>query len=607
MVISTLICTVASLQSASLPPLTVRGKDLVNPSGQVVSLRGTNVGNWFVIEPWMLAAGGGEAGFRDQFEMMEILKNRFGRAEAEKLLDLYKSHWITEKDFATIKSFGFNLIRLPMNYRQFEDDERPMVLRRDAWKWVDRALVWAERHGMYVILDMHGVQGGQSVYDHTGHSGQNKLWSEPKNQERLAWLWEQIAKRYKNRSVVIAYDVKNEPYGGSKEDSVKVFRKVLERIRKVDPETLVFAHGHWDDFSHFGNPRENGWRNVGFQMHYYPGLFGGGRPTFRTHRDHLLSIRNVARRVDELNVPFLIGEMNVVFKNLDAPRLMRHTFDTHASFGWMTTMWSYKVLTSGGGIGGGSWGMVTNRKPFRPLNVKTASKAEIEAQFRSLSTMEIEVYEELRQAMTAKNFRFEFPPIPEPRTVAPANETLDGWMQEDIGGSLKGGLRKADGGFELFGGGEDIWNNSDQFRFLYQKISGDFEILTQVKGLEDHEQYAKAGLMVRASLAPNSPHAMLSTFADGEMQFASRTSPGGGTTAPDSVKGDMARLFLRLVRKGSRVEAFHGSSSQGPWVSLGQITLPLGDEVYAGAVSLSHNNRTLVKATYGFLAITPLR
>ena len=63
-------------------------------------------------------------------------------------MDLYRSSWITERDFQIIKSFRFNVVRLPMNYRQFEDDSKPFHLRSDAWKWTDKAIALAKKYGI---------------------------------------------------------------------------------------------------------------------------------------------------------------------------------------------------------------------------------------------------------------------------------------------------------------------------------------------------------------------------------------------------------------------------------------------------------------------------
>ncbi|MEZ0324582.1 MAG: glycoside hydrolase family 5 protein [Fimbriimonas sp.] len=593
----------ATLAFAPLPKLTVKGPDLVDPAGKRVLLKGCNLGNWFVIEPWMLCLSDK---FKDQHELEQILTSRFGAEENQRLMDLYRSSWITERDFPSIRSFGMNVVRLPMNYRQFEDDATPFKLRSDAWKWVDKAVYMAEKNGLYTILDMHGVQGGQSAYDHTGRADQNKLWDSPENRKRLAWLWAEIAKRYRTRSAVVAYDVFNEPYGGSKKDQVAVFKQALEAIRKVDPDKMVYAMGNYDDFTHYGSPKPNGWKNVAYQMHYYPGLFGGGDPTVMTHARHLKQLDLIAQQVKEFNAPFLVGEMNVVFKEAGGAGMMRRTFDKHASFGWATTMWSYKALSKEGGIGQASWGMVTNPKPAQIIDFRTASKTEIEEYFRSLATQPYEVYEELRTALTSKRPKLPtLPKLADPISKVPHQDRLAGWTASDIGDSLKGGLKVSNSSFDLYGSGSDIWGRQDQFRYLHHSVSGDFELTATLQSLADVHGYAKAGLMARASLSPSSPCVLLSVFPSGELQLAVRGEEGQEMTGLGKGLKISFPMKLRMTFVKGIVD-LHWARPGGDWQKFQTVAVGFTPG-YAGVVALSHDNRQLVKASYSDLRLVAVR
>lgn len=590
-----------------LPELRVEGKHMVDPQGRRVELRGVNLGNWLMLEMWMLGIAGREGAPSDQFDLEKTLAERFGEKEAEALMEVYRENWIRERDFQAIQSFRFNLLRLPLNYRMFEADAKPYTLRPNAWKWVDRAVSWAEKHGMYVILDMHGVQGGQSPYDHTGRANQNRLWTSEDNKNRLAWLWTQVASRYRANPAVVAYDVKNEPYGGSKPQQVEVFKRVYDAIRKVDKDTLIFAHGNWDTFTHYGSPAANGWKNVGYQMHYYPGLFGFGNPSLRTHAVHLRNLREVAKEVDEFNAPFLIGEMNVVFGRAGGAEMMRRYYDYHASQGWWTTMWSYKVLTAEGGMGEDHWGMVTNADRQQMPNFKTSSKEDIAAWFRSFGTMKLAVNEPLRKMLApAKVEISEMPPLPPPRTTAPQEEQA-GFSSTDLGASLKGGLRNlGDGGFELYGAGEDIWGTRDEGRFLYQEAAGDFDVTVTLESMEDLEQYSKAGLMIRGSLDVDAPAALITLFASGEAQSPARGVKGTAMAAPDTQSPGFP-VDLKLERRGEKVTAFFRKEAQS-WVKLAEHPLPgLGAKVLAGAVALSHDPQALIRITYRNLKVTGTR
>lgn len=587
------------LVPAGLPTLRVVGKNLVDPGGKVVSLKGCNLGNWLVIEPWMLClADQGEKSVDDQYQIREILTERFGGEQAEKLLDLYRSKWITGKDFKTIKSFGFNVVRLPIDYRLLEDDEDPYRLRRDAWQWIDKCISMAKAEGIYTILDMHGAQGGQSVYDHTGRSGQNKLWTDKEAQKRLAWLWGELAFKYRNEPAVVAYDVFNEPYGGPKPGIKQVFDLAYKAIRKNDKEKLVYAMGFYDGYDFYGDPVKNGWHNVAFQMHYYPGMFGNGEPTLLTHAKHLAGLSAVAADIDRLNVPFLVGEMNVVFDKAGGADTMRQTFDLHAMYGWATTIWSYKLFTPNGGLGEGSWGMVTNKNPFVAPNLRTASLKDIETFFGSVDKVPTIVNEKLRKALTDKNYKPKpLPAVPAPRLTAPDANNLPGFAKADIGGAKRGGLTVDRGRIELYGGGGDIWGQYDQFRFLYRAMKGNFTAEVQLLGLEDVHSYSKAGLMVRADTSPESACALVTVFPSGEIQPASRAKKGTDMAGGTAVQTGGFPVWLRLQRTGDGYVTSWSKDGKS-WSEVARFDgLELGGSPLVGLVALSHDSNKLVKAS----------
>jgi glucan 1,3-beta-glucosidase len=124
------------------------------------------------------------AGRAGQFEFEAILARRFGTAEKDRLLELYRAQYIRERDFPIIRSFGFNTVRLPFNYRccwmtTVPENSNPMPSI-----WLDTAVALARRHGLYVILDMHGTPGGQSGDHTTGRRDQNRLWTSEEDQQR---------------------------------------------------------------------------------------------------------------------------------------------------------------------------------------------------------------------------------------------------------------------------------------------------------------------------------------------------------------------------------------------------------------------------------------
>ncbi len=588
--------------ATTLPKLTVKGPSLVDPKGKAVTLRGANLGNWHVIEFWMLGLSGEPGAPGDQYRLEELLTKRFGELEKDRLMEIYRANWIQERDFAELKKFNFNFVRLPMNYRLMEDDRHPFQLKPNAFKWIDRAIDLAEQHGMYILLDMHGAQGGQSPYDHTGRSDQNRLKDSVEDQKRLSWLWGNLAKRYKNRTAVMGYDTFNEPYGMPKPTQVSVFKQVYAEIRKNDPDKLVLAHGNFDDFDHYGDPKANGWHNVGFQMHYYPGLFGGGSPTIKRHLSHLAFLPNIAARVKKLNVPFLIGEMNVVFDLAGGADMMRKTFDTHESFGWMTTMWSYKVMSKEGGLGQGSWGAVTNVNTMPKINFETDTNHSIENFFKGFATQKLLVNKPLQLALGNPKYKVKPFVVPPVRTIAP-QDSISGWTVTDIGGALRGGLEgKSASQFNLFGGGNDIWSRRDDFRFLHRNLNGEGTIEVTVQSVEAIDPYTKSGLMLRDGLSPDAKFLLVSIFPNGEINVARREQAGEEVKGGETKQAKLPGITLRITRKSGTLTVDH-KTGQDQFARLATMADFLPNNVNAGVVALSHSGAELVKIAYENLTL----
>ena len=369
-----IIVALASQGSAGdgvLLPLQTRGTQWVDTHGKSVLLKGTNLGNWLVQEFWMMDQGGN--GVDDQCTLEAELTRRFGFREKERLIKLFRDNWIKERDFDQLQKFGFNVVRLPILWSVIEDAQQPKTLRDDAWHYIDWAIVQAKKRGMYVILDLHGVHGGQTMNDHTGCSGQNQYWVNREFQERTLWVWQQIAQRYKDEPAIAAFDPINEPWGSTAQDMAERVLELYHTIRAIDDKHIIILHGHYSNIEVYGDPADSNLTNVAFQLHPYPGLFGD-RPDdshFDIHRDWLLGgadgtkgVRELSSRIAKLNTPLLMGEFQP-WQSAGIEmggKLGRATYDTYAGYGWASTSWTYKVANVDGGQGKGLWGMVTNAK-----------------------------------------------------------------------------------------------------------------------------------------------------------------------------------------------------------------------------------------------------
>ena len=377
------------------------GRRVTDQDGNPVTLRGTNLGNWFCMEMWML--GWGER-VSDQHEFEAILVERHGPDRAAELMDLFRASWITAADFGRIRGAGMNTVRLPFEADLFDPNadnpDLPLQLTEDSFRWIDHAIALAKDADLYVILDLHGAPGRQSAMDHTGRREHNQMWEHPSLQEKTRQLWAALAERYRGEHAVVAYDLLNEPWGKDKPTLAAFMQTVYDTVRAVDPDKIVVFPSWWDGIDFYPDPADAGWTNMMHTKHPYPGFFGWGEPEPGVHEDFLARVvPEWEAMAERLDVPILIGEFQVALRAAGGPDMMARHFQAYADAGFPATMWSYKVLTEEGGMEEGSWGFVTNRLPLPYFELRTASFEETQAWIRRLATMPIEVNEELAEQL----------------------------------------------------------------------------------------------------------------------------------------------------------------------------------------------------------------
>lgn len=601
-----LALAVSAAAAAPLAKLSVRQARVVNEHGTPVTLRGCNLGNWLLIEAWMLGWD-----IEDQETIIQVLADRFGQAEADRLMTIYRDGYITPRDFESIRSFGFNVVRLPFDSRMLIDDAGAM--RPDGFKYIDRCLDMAEAAGCYVILDMHGAPGGQSMMDHTGRRDQNRLWADPALQQRMVELWRTIAERYKDRTVVAAYDMLNEPYGDFRTDLRPALRELMPRvyraIRSVDPNHIViFPNALGAGITFYGPLADRGYHNIAFTDHYYAGLFGSPT-TVRSHANMFFRVMPEAQSyLDANNAAMLIGEFNVVFEAAGGDPMMRRYYDEFAQRGWMATMWSYKLLKPDAGVQPNNWYLVTNAGPLPRIDVRTSSLEEIEGYFSTIATMPLAVDETLRTALTqTEPAPVYLPDPPALPLAAPARRTLGEWSLLDVDCAMPSGLSVSGEIVSIVAAGAEVFGSKDSFAFLSRPAPRVCSVTATVHALADSDQWAKAGIMLRfgdanASDYDRAPFVMINTFVDGGIAFLVRDRHGADAVETKRVLAPLPHR-ISLVRDGSTVEAFV-ETAPDQWLRVGSAGVQAAGPARIGMVTLSHNATRFTQADFGRIEFT---
>jgi len=176
------------------------------------------------------------------------------------------------------------------------------------------------------------------------------------------------------------------------------------------------------------------------------------------------------------------------------------------------------------------------------------------------------------------------------------------WLTRDIGSpSLAGDATYASSVFTLKGAGSDIGGTSDQFRFVYQPLSGDGKIVARVTGLTNTHAWAKAGLMIREGLASNARHFSAFVTPTSGIAGRRRNSVGGSTTSFNTSGG--IPVWLKVARAGSTLTAYR-STDGASWTNIGSTSISMTGTIYVGLATTSHVTSKTTTATFTNVSVT---
>lgn len=332
------------------PLLHTEGPRLVDGTGRVVRLTGFGLGGWLNMENFITGFPANEA------MMRRAMADAVGSDRAAMFFERLLSVFFTEDDARLLAGLGLNLLRLPVNYRHLEDDARPFQVIEDGFRHLDRVVDLCGAHGIYTVIDLHALPGGQNHHWHSDNPTHVPLlWQHPHFQDRAVHLWEVIADRYKDNPWVAGYNPVNEPADETRSVVGPFSRRLVEAIRAVDPRHVVFLDGNTysTEFDVFGEPEDN----TVYTCHDYaaPGL-GDGGPYPGTSRGAWVDRDAVEAKFLErtafsrrTGTPIWVGEFGPIYtgdEGVDEGRrqLLADQLDIYRRHGASWALWTYKDI-----------------------------------------------------------------------------------------------------------------------------------------------------------------------------------------------------------------------------------------------------------------------
>ena len=333
-----LLCAVILLPLALLAQkkfIYTQGKNLFLPDGQPFVMRGTNLGNWLVPEGYMFK-------FKDANSprlINQTFNELIGPSATDSFWKVFLNNYVTAADIRYMKSIGMNSIRVPFNYRLFTNEKYMGESNPSrGFELLDRLIGWCKKEQLYILLDMHCAPGGQTGDNIDDGDGYPFLFESEADQQLTVSIWKRIAARYRNESIIIGYDLLNEPiahYFDANHFNPKLeafYKRITAAIRQVDKNHLIFLGGaQWNsNFAPFGKPFDD---KLVYTFHKY-----WTPPTQEV-------IQSYIDFSNKHNVPVYCGETG---ENTDAWVDSFRTTLEAAKIGWH--FWPYKKMDDTRGI-----------------------------------------------------------------------------------------------------------------------------------------------------------------------------------------------------------------------------------------------------------------
>ena len=163
---------------------------------------------------------------------------------------------LREEDLKWIRDWGFDFIRIPMDYWLWVDADwrktrklKPadvMKIKESALELVDRTVELGQKYSLHVSLNFHRAPG-YCINDPAREPF--VLWSDTRAEDAFVHHWDVFAKRYKGVSrKKLSFNLVNEapqPREGymSRADYCRVMTRATKKIRESSPDRIVIVDG----------------------------------------------------------------------------------------------------------------------------------------------------------------------------------------------------------------------------------------------------------------------------------------------------------------------------------------------------------------------------
>jgi hypothetical protein len=274
-----------------------------------------------------------------------------------------------------LAEFGFNFVRIPLDYRFWTKDFDYFHPDESAFRWIDQYIEACKSRAIHLSLNLHRAPGFCTNRNDLEY---HNLWRDPLAQDAFVFLWETFARRYKEiAGEYLSFDLINEPpnpgeHGMTRRNHAMLIRRTVAAIRAIDPRREITIDGLGGGYFAMPELADLGVTHSGRGYHpmpvthyqagwwaghtrapapEYPGLRWQGR---RWDRNAIKEIYRPWREVEKRGARIHIGEFGCFNRtpNEIALRWFRDMLKIYQEFGWGYALWNFK----------GAFGIIDHRR-----------------------------------------------------------------------------------------------------------------------------------------------------------------------------------------------------------------------------------------------------
>jgi len=189
-------------------------------------------------------------------------------------------------------------------------------------------------------------------------------------------------------------------------------------------------------------------------------------------------------------------------------------------------------------------------------------------------------------------------PNASPKVLRSSDPCPMSWRCDNVGNPARvGGQEFKNGTWTIQGGGTDIWwDRSDQFRYVYQPMTGDGSMSVHLLSLTSTTSHIKSGIMIRQGIDADAPYYGVFVVPDRtpNILIVEGRSTQGLLNRQAVVTNGAAPLYLRVIRSGNTFST--DTSTDGTsWTPLqgSQVTIDMGKSVLIGMAVMSKDDLSI--------------